>query len=106
MNSEYYTGWLDYWGEAHASTSSAQVARGLEDMLQLGASVNMQVVSWKGAQPGGVCDALPPASIGVGITSPLRPAGLGQGEAGRAGTAGTAGRGQHPVKLPPGLWGC
>ncbi|NXT41978.1 BGAL galactosidase, partial [Pelecanoides urinatrix] len=46
VNSEYYTGWLDYWGEAHASTSSAQVAQGLEDMLQLGASVNMQVVSW------------------------------------------------------------
>ncbi|NXW21900.1 BGAL galactosidase, partial [Circaetus pectoralis] len=42
VNSEYYTGWLDYWGEAHASTSSVRVARGLEDMLQLGASVNMQ----------------------------------------------------------------
>ncbi|XP_064020793.1 beta-galactosidase-1-like protein isoform X2 [Pogoniulus pusillus] len=41
VNSEYYTGWLDYWGEAHASTSSARVARGLEDMLQLGANVNM-----------------------------------------------------------------
>lgn len=53
MNSEYYTGWLDYWGGAHASTSSAWVARGLEDMLQLGASVNMQVVSCGGAQPGG-----------------------------------------------------
>ncbi|NXF31942.1 BGAL galactosidase, partial [Nyctibius bracteatus] len=46
VNSEYYTGWLDYWGEAHASTSSARVAGGLEDMLQLGASVSMQVVSW------------------------------------------------------------
>ncbi|KFO69682.1 Beta-galactosidase, partial [Cuculus canorus] len=46
VNSEYYTGWLDYWGEAHASTSSARVAQGLEDMLQLGASINMQVVSW------------------------------------------------------------
>ncbi|NXV71907.1 BGAL galactosidase, partial [Atlantisia rogersi] len=46
VNSEYYTGWLDYWGGAHASTGSAQVARGLEDMLQLGASVNMQVLSW------------------------------------------------------------
>ncbi|NXT10600.1 GLB1L protein, partial [Prunella fulvescens] len=43
VNSEYYTGWLDYWGEAHASTSAAWVARGLEDMLQLGASINMQV---------------------------------------------------------------
>ncbi|KAM4897967.1 beta-galactosidase-1-like protein [Sylvia borin] len=41
VNSEYYTGWLDYWGEAHASTSAAWVAQGLEDMLQLGASINM-----------------------------------------------------------------
>ncbi|XP_059708885.1 beta-galactosidase-1-like protein isoform X2 [Haemorhous mexicanus] len=41
VNSEYYTGWLDYWGEAHASTSTALVAQGLEDMLQLGASINM-----------------------------------------------------------------
>ncbi|NXR13357.1 BGAL galactosidase, partial [Semnornis frantzii] len=43
VNSEYYTGWLDYWGEAHASASSARVAQGLEDMLQLGANINMQV---------------------------------------------------------------
>ncbi|NXR89045.1 BGAL galactosidase, partial [Hypocryptadius cinnamomeus] len=53
VNSEYYTGWLDYWGEAHASTSAAWVAWGLEDMLQLGASINMQVVSWQRAQPPG-----------------------------------------------------
>ncbi|KFP41437.1 Beta-galactosidase, partial [Chlamydotis macqueenii] len=46
VNSEYYTGWLDYWGEAHASTRSGLLARGLEEMLQLGANVNMQVVSW------------------------------------------------------------
>ncbi|XP_068543707.1 beta-galactosidase-1-like protein isoform X3 [Anas acuta] len=48
VNSEYYTGWLDYWGGAHASTSAAQVARGLADMLRLGANVNMQVASWGG----------------------------------------------------------
>ncbi|XP_030807731.1 beta-galactosidase-1-like protein isoform X1 [Camarhynchus parvulus] len=53
VNSEYYTGWLDYWGEAHASTSAAWVARGLEDMLQLGASTNMQVVTRQRAQPPG-----------------------------------------------------
>ncbi|CAN8218683.1 unnamed protein product [Coccothraustes coccothraustes] len=46
VNSEYYTGWLDYWGEAHASTSAAWVAERLEDMLQLGASINMQVVRY------------------------------------------------------------
>ncbi|NWZ77458.1 BGAL galactosidase, partial [Poecile atricapillus] len=50
VNSEYYTGWLDYWGEAHTSTSATWVARGLEDMLHLGASINMQVVSWQRAQ--------------------------------------------------------
>ncbi|XP_071667030.1 beta-galactosidase-1-like protein isoform X2 [Patagioenas fasciata] len=55
VNSEYYTGWLDYWGEAHASTGSVQVARGLEDMLQLGANVNMQVLSWQGHSLGGQC---------------------------------------------------
>ncbi|NXJ09049.1 BGAL galactosidase, partial [Odontophorus gujanensis] len=59
VNSEYYTGWLDYWGGPHASTSAALVARGLADMLQLGANVNMQVadlghslllsLSWPGA---------------------------------------------------------
>uniref|UniRef100_A0A803Y8A2 Acid beta-galactosidase n=1 Tax=Meleagris gallopavo TaxID=9103 RepID=A0A803Y8A2_MELGA len=41
VNSEYYTGWLDYWGGPHASTSATLVARGLADMLQLGANVNM-----------------------------------------------------------------
>ncbi|XP_013815984.2 beta-galactosidase-1-like protein isoform X2 [Apteryx mantelli] len=56
VNSEYYTGWLDYWGEAHASISSARVARGLADMLQLGANVNMYMFQggtnfayWSGA---------------------------------------------------------
>ncbi|NWZ30000.1 BGAL galactosidase, partial [Asarcornis scutulata] len=57
VNSEYYTGWLDYWGGAHASTSAVQVARGLTDMLRLGANVNMQVAGWGGGHsmgPGGL----------------------------------------------------
>ncbi|XP_048809261.1 beta-galactosidase-1-like protein isoform X3 [Lagopus muta] len=41
VNSEYYVGWLDYWGGPHASTSATLVAQGLTDMLQLGANVNM-----------------------------------------------------------------
>ncbi|XP_044888360.1 beta-galactosidase-1-like protein isoform X3 [Mauremys mutica] len=56
VNSEYYTGWLDYWGEPHAGSSPAQVARGLQDMLQLGANVNMYMFQggtnfgyWSGA---------------------------------------------------------
>ncbi|NXD78725.1 BGAL galactosidase, partial [Halcyon senegalensis] len=52
VNSEYYTGWLDYWGGAHTSTSSAQVAQQLKNMLQLGASVNMQVDIWGGTARG------------------------------------------------------
>nr|XP_025978782.1 beta-galactosidase-1-like protein isoform X3 [Dromaius novaehollandiae] len=72
VNSEYYTGWLDYWGEAHASISSAQVARGLADMLQLGANVNMQVARWLavGAQPG--LPAHPSAGVGAGIAAGVR----------------------------------
>ncbi|KAM6177842.1 beta-galactosidase-1-like protein [Rhynchocyon petersi] len=41
VNSEYYTGWLDYWGQNHSTRSSLTVSRGLENMLKLGASVNM-----------------------------------------------------------------
>uniref|UniRef100_A0A8C8SFV9 Galactosidase beta 1 like n=1 Tax=Pelusios castaneus TaxID=367368 RepID=A0A8C8SFV9_9SAUR len=56
VNSEYYMGWLDYWGEAHSSSSPAQVAQGLQDLLQLGANVNMYMFQggtnfgyWSGA---------------------------------------------------------
>ncbi|XP_038597079.1 beta-galactosidase-1-like protein isoform X3 [Tachyglossus aculeatus] len=41
VNSEYYTGWLDYWGAPHSTTDATVLARGLEAMLTLGASVNM-----------------------------------------------------------------
>nr|KAF6450199.1 galactosidase beta 1 like [Molossus molossus] len=41
VNSEYYTGWLDYWGQNHSTRSITDVTRGLENMLKLGASVNM-----------------------------------------------------------------
>ncbi|NXV95807.1 BGAL galactosidase, partial [Calonectris borealis] len=75
VNSEYYTGWLDYWGEAHASTSAAQVARGLEDMLQLGASVNMQVLPslpWPGAD---FKDQYKPVTTSYDYDAPLSEAG-------------------------------
>ncbi|KFP21607.1 Beta-galactosidase, partial [Egretta garzetta] len=77
VNSEYYTGWLDYWGEAHASTSAGRVARGLEDMLQLGASVNMQVVTWWGAQPRGADfkDQYKPVTTSYDYDAPLSEAG-------------------------------
>ncbi|NWX31368.1 BGAL galactosidase, partial [Notiomystis cincta] len=75
VNSEYYTGWLDYWGEAHASTSAAWVARGLEDMLQLGASINMQVLTslpWPGAD---YKDQYKPVTTSYDYDAPLSEAG-------------------------------
>ncbi|NWW64983.1 BGAL galactosidase, partial [Ifrita kowaldi] len=75
VNSEYYTGWLDYWGEAHASTSAAWVARGLEDMLQLGASINMQVFTslpWPGAD---YKDQYKPVTTSYDYDAPLSEAG-------------------------------
>ncbi|XP_010009598.1 PREDICTED: beta-galactosidase-1-like protein [Nestor notabilis] len=79
VNSEYYTGWLDYWGEAHASTSLVHVARGLEDMLQLGASVNMYMFHggtnfayWSGAD---FKDQYKPVTTSYDYDAPLSEAG-------------------------------
>ncbi|CAN9510342.1 unnamed protein product [Ophioblennius macclurei] len=41
VNSEFYTGWLDNWGSRHAVVSSAKVAKSLNEMLAMGANVNM-----------------------------------------------------------------
>ncbi|NXY26959.1 BGAL galactosidase, partial [Atrichornis clamosus] len=78
VNSEYYTGWLDYWGEAHASSSVALVAQGLEDMLQLGASINMQspflqlTFPWPGAD---YKDQYKPVTTSYDYDAPLSEAG-------------------------------
>ncbi|NXF96019.1 BGAL galactosidase, partial [Eubucco bourcierii] len=80
VNSEYYTGWLDYWGEAHASASSARVAQGLEDMLRLGANVNMQYMFhggtnfayWSGAD---FKDQYKPVTTSYDYDAPLSEAG-------------------------------
>ncbi|KAM5228924.1 beta-galactosidase-1-like protein isoform 1-T1 [Ctenodactylus gundi] len=60
VNSEYYTGWLDYWGHNHSTRSILSVTKGLEDMLKLGASVNMYMFHggtnfgyWNGADEKG-----------------------------------------------------
>lgn len=45
VNSEFYTGWLDHWGDRHAAVDSGKVSRVLEEMLVMGASVNMYVSS-------------------------------------------------------------
>ncbi|KAM9857244.1 beta-galactosidase [Aulostomus maculatus] len=41
VNSEFYTGWLDHWGSPHAVVSSASVAKSLNEILLLGANVNL-----------------------------------------------------------------
>ena len=41
VNSEYYTGWLDHWGEQHSTVDKQLVANSLDKMLALGANVNM-----------------------------------------------------------------
>ncbi|XP_048200668.1 beta-galactosidase-1-like protein [Perognathus longimembris pacificus] len=60
VNSEYYTGWLDYWGQNHSTRSISSVTKGLENMLKLGASVNMYMFHggtnfgyWNGADDKG-----------------------------------------------------
>ncbi|KAK7075800.1 Beta-galactosidase-1-like protein [Halocaridina rubra] len=41
VNSEYYPGWLDHWGQPHSIIGYQEVAKSFEEMLQLNASVNM-----------------------------------------------------------------
>ena len=40
VNSEFYTGWLDHWGEKHQTKSAATVAKSLDKILSMNASVN------------------------------------------------------------------
>ncbi|KAK7939518.1 hypothetical protein WMY93_002844 [Mugilogobius chulae] len=56
VNSEFYTGWLDHWGDPHATISTEKVIRVLSDMLVMGANVNMYMFEggsnfgyWNGA---------------------------------------------------------
>ncbi|MEQ2220908.1 hypothetical protein ILYODFUR_010396 [Ilyodon furcidens] len=56
VNSEFYTGWLDHWGDQHAVVSAQKVSRVLEEMLTMGANVNMYMFEggsnfgyWNGA---------------------------------------------------------
>lgn len=44
MNSEFYTGWLDHWGDQHAVVDQRKVSLVLAEMLVMGANVNMCVV--------------------------------------------------------------
>lgn len=56
VNSEFYTGWLDHWGDQHAMVSTEKVIRMLAEMLMMRANVNMYMFEggtnfgyWNGA---------------------------------------------------------
>ena len=40
VNTEFYTGWLDHWGEKHQTKSSDLVAKALDKILSMNASLN------------------------------------------------------------------
>lgn len=44
VNSEFYPGWLDHWGEPHASVDASVVQASLDTMLKSGANVNIYMV--------------------------------------------------------------
>ncbi|KAK7110756.1 hypothetical protein V1264_014580 [Littorina saxatilis] len=41
VNSEFYTGWLDHWGQPHSHYDWVNVAKSLDLILELGANINM-----------------------------------------------------------------
>ncbi|KAM7009766.1 beta-galactosidase [Tautogolabrus adspersus] len=41
VNSEFYTGWLDHWGSPHSVVSTTRVAKSLNEILSMGANVNL-----------------------------------------------------------------
>ncbi|XP_072880344.1 beta-galactosidase [Hemitrygon akajei] len=56
VNSEFYTGWLDHWGQKHSVIGKEAVAQSLDDILAIGANVNMYLFEggtnfgyWNGA---------------------------------------------------------
>ncbi|KAI3356178.1 hypothetical protein L3Q82_017433 [Scortum barcoo] len=56
VNSEFYTGWLDHWGDPHAVVDAQKVSRVLGEMLTMGANINMYMFEggtnfgyWNGA---------------------------------------------------------
>uniref|UniRef100_H0WYG7 Beta-galactosidase n=2 Tax=Otolemur garnettii TaxID=30611 RepID=H0WYG7_OTOGA len=56
INSEFYTGWLDHWGQPHSTVKTEDVAFSLFDILARGASVNLYMFTggtnfayWNGA---------------------------------------------------------
>ena len=44
VNSEFYTGWLDFWAHPHSTTASNVITKALDGILKLGANVNMYMI--------------------------------------------------------------
>ena len=44
VNSEFYTGWLDYWGGAHQRRDAEKIANQLKEILAMNASVNFYML--------------------------------------------------------------
>ena len=40
INTEFYPGWLDHWGEAHSRVPTDKVVKTLQQMLSIGVNVN------------------------------------------------------------------
>ncbi|KAK3108466.1 hypothetical protein FSP39_008416 [Pinctada imbricata] len=56
VNSEFYTGWLDHWGQPHSTRDLTKVSQCLDLLLKYGANVNMYMFEggtnfgyWSGA---------------------------------------------------------
>ncbi|XP_008576305.1 PREDICTED: beta-galactosidase [Galeopterus variegatus] len=41
INSEFYTGWLDHWGQPHSTVKTEELASSLYSLLAIGANVNL-----------------------------------------------------------------
>ena len=79
VNSEYYTGWLDFWGQPHQTVDSNAVAEGLDAILKLNANVNMYMFEggtsfgfWNGAD---TSDKYMPQPTSYDYNAPLTEAG-------------------------------
>ena len=40
VNSEFYTGWLDWWGSPHSTVSTEKILKSFFQIMQLGGNVN------------------------------------------------------------------
>ncbi|EFX89607.1 hypothetical protein DAPPUDRAFT_303198 [Daphnia pulex] len=68
VNSEFYPGWLDMWGEPHSTVDKEDVVKTLDDMLAINASVSMYMFHG-GTSFGFTSGALPSNTYTPCITS-------------------------------------